>query len=108
MPTSAAPLQLPPHIETLPEHEAHGATQAMYRQTRDHCGYLPNMTAIFSHRPNSPAGPEHAAAPGRLIAGWQKAPPAGRGLSKVWARRRDQNLRLTPTRSVVTLAPISG
>lgn len=51
MPTSAVPLHPMPYIETVPEHEAHGATQVMYRQARNHYGYLPNMTAIFGHRP---------------------------------------------------------
>ena len=38
-------------IDTIDEADATGAVKAMYDQMRTTFGYLPNMTRVFSHRP---------------------------------------------------------
>src|SRR5882724_4562994 len=40
------------YIETVPEDEATGATEAMYASDREIFGFLPNFTRAFSERPD--------------------------------------------------------
>ena len=38
-------------ISTIPEELAAGATATMYQRAKETFGYVPNMTKVFSHRP---------------------------------------------------------
>ena len=39
-------------IRTVPESEATGTLRALYQKTREHMGYVPNHTRVFSLRPD--------------------------------------------------------